>query len=144
MPWVMAAMTAAQMMQGQQNREKQMKMDEARIRYSPWSKLGPSEMQSVPNNSVDTAQQGYTGITGQMQAEKKSGLQDKLTQAQIDRLNMLNGKGGAPMNQGQGPVRGYENPAGYQNQGWMDLMNQQPSGANQYMKQSPWSMGGRF
>ncbi len=134
MPWVMAAMTAAQMMQGQQNREKQMKMDEARIRYSPWNHLGQGEMASVPNNSVDTAQQGYAGITGQMQAEKKSGLQDKLTEAQIKRLEMYNGKtqpGGSMMNEyQQSPVRGYQ------------LGGQ--SGADQYMQQNPWAMGGRF
>lgn len=130
MPWVMAAMTAAQMLQGEQNRQQQMKMDEARIRYSPWSKLGPNEMQSQPNQSVDTAQQGYAGITGQLQAQKKSGLQDKLTEAQIKRLEMLNGKtqpGGSMMNEYEAPVRGYSLGGA--------------SGADQYMQQNPWSTG---
>ena len=136
MPWVMAALTAAQMVQGEQNAANKRRVDAAGIRYSPWS--GISQLPSTGSTAVDTAQQGYTGITGQMQNEKSTGLKDKLTQAQIDRLNMLSGKGGGQMNEGQGPVRGYENPAPLQNQGWMDLMNQQPSGANQYTRKNPW------
>jgi hypothetical protein len=124
----MAAMTAAQMLQGEQNRQKAAKVNEAEVRYGPWT--GNRQLASVPNQSMDTAQQGVTGIYGQMQNEKKSSLQDKLTQAQINRLNMLSGKGGV-MSQGQGlsPVRGYnmEMDVG----GW--------GGADEsYMRQNPW------
>lgn len=129
MPWVMAAMTAAQMLQGQQNREKQMKMDEARIRYSPWNPLGADQMKSVPNNSVGTAQQGYAGITGQMQEQKDSSFQDKLREAQLKRLEMYDGKtrpGGSMMNEYEAPVRGYQ-------------LGGSSNGADHYMRKNPWS-----
>lgn len=138
MPWVMAAMAAAQMLQAEANADSKRKVDSAGIRYAPFT--GMSQLPFTPDKTMDIAQQGATGIYGQMQNQKKSDLGDKLTQAQIDRLNSLSGKGGAPMNQGQGPVRGYENPA-QANQHWMDLMNKQGGGADQYMQQNPWSMG---
>lgn len=126
MPWVMAAMTAAQMLQGQQNAEAKRKVDAAGIRYSPWTKI--SQLPFTPNTEVSTAQQGYAGITGQMQNGKRAGLEDALIQAQTNRLNGSGAPatvaGGSFMNDpqyhqsGYGSlpddlmVRGYEKNAG--------------------------------
>lgn len=138
MPWVMAAMTAAQMLQGQQNAEAKRKVDAAGIRYSPWTKI--SQLPFTPNTEVSTAQQGYAGITGQMQNGKRAGLEDALLQAQTNRLNG-NGApttpGGSFMNdpafhQGGGDmandlmVRGYDKNAGTR------------GGFKTYSNPSPW------
>lgn len=132
MPWVMAGMTALQMLQGNQNQEDQKRLTAAGIRYSPWS--GISQIGGAPETGADTLQQGVTGIYGQMQNQKKSDMQDKLTQAQIDRLSMLSGKskpGGSLMNEYQAAPRGY------------DLNG--ANGADRYMQANPWATtGGRY
>lgn len=120
MPWVMAAMTAAQMLQGQQNADQQRKANAAAIRYSPWT--GISKINTVPNDSVDKAIQGYTGFQGQQSAGQRAGLQDRLMEAQIQRLNKGNTTpGGSMMNDYQDMPRGYENPMAQQNP-WGALM----------------------
>ena len=124
MPWVMAAMAAAQMLQGAQNAAEKRKIDSAATRYSPWT--GISKLESVPNQEASTAMQGYTGITGQMQNQKTADLQDKYLEARTNRLNAggadVSIAGGSFMNNpayhesGYGaapegaPVRGYNNP----------------------------------
>lgn len=120
MPWVMAAMTAGQMLQGQQNKDQERKANAAGLRYAPWT--GNRQIASVPNDSMDKAIQGYTGFTGQQAADKRSGLQDRLIEAQIARLNGgQTAPGGSMMNQYQEMPRGYENPMAQQNP-WGSLM----------------------
>lgn len=80
-PWVMAAMTAAQMLQNQDNADRKRKVDAAGIRYSPWS--GISKLPFEADRTVDTAIQGYTGVTGQMQADEDRTFDKKLKEAQL-------------------------------------------------------------
>lgn len=115
MPWVMAAMAAAQMLQSADNADRQRKVDAAGIRYSPWT--GISKLPFSPDKTVDIAQQGVTGIMGQQEGAKQSEFQDKLGQAQLDYYGSLTKKpvqGGSMMNAwGEMPQQnqnGYSDP----------------------------------
>jgi len=103
MPWVMAAMTAAQMMQAESNRQNKKEVDAAGIRYSPWT--GVRDLPDNPSTWANTAQQGATGIAGFMNQNQNNQDQSRLNEAQINFYNRI----GAPDGSGQGSVpRGYE------------------------------------
>jgi hypothetical protein len=126
----MAAMAAAQMLQGAQNAESKRQVDAAGIRYSPWTKI--SQLPFTPDKEADTAMQGYAGVTGQMQNQKSGALNDRLTEAQIQYMNSRSGgaqPGGSLMDQYDPDaelVRGYELNPGIK------------SGVDHYASRNPW------
>lgn len=109
MPWVMAAMAAAQMVQGAQNAAEKRKVDAAGIRYSPWTKI--SQLPYTPDTEAQTALQGYAGVTGQMQNEKRSKLEDAYLESLTKQTERDGGTtkivGGSFMNDPQYHQSGY-------------------------------------
>lgn len=120
MSYVMAAMAAATMLQGSANAAEKRKVDSAGIRYSPWTKI--KDLPYTPDEEAKTALQGYTGIKGQMQAQKTSDVQDAYLQSLTDKNNgggpttpggsFMNDPvyhgGGAAGASAENPVRGYD------------------------------------
>lgn len=122
MEWVMAALTAAQMLQNANAADRKRTLDAAGIRYSPWS--GIKDLSFTDARPVDTAIQGYAGIQGMADKNTEAGFRNKLMQAQID---YLNNQTPAKMNMGgpvQSPVSPLEDNFYMQKSPWGALMNQ--------------------
>ena len=82
-PLILAAITAAKMLGDAEKEKQSKKIRAAEIRYSPWTKMGPST-QVQYSNPWDTLSQGAGTYMAGEQADTRQAQQDLMNQKQMD------------------------------------------------------------